>query len=86
MIRVWAAVPNPGPAQPPGTQGISTAISWTIWIVGALCFIGALAAAGKMALEWHRGMGTDGATGHLGKVLAACIVVAAAAPVVNALV
>lgn len=86
LITVLAAVPNPSPAQPPGTQGIATAMSWLVWIIGALCLIGAFAAAGKMALEWHRGMGSDGATGHLGKVLAACIVVAAAAPVVNALI
>ena len=85
-VSLYAAVPQPSPAQPPGTDKTSTVVNWIAWAVTIACLIGALGAAGKMALEWHRGMGQDTSVGHLGKVVFACIVVVCAAQVINQLV
>jgi hypothetical protein len=82
-----AALPDPDPTQPPGTDGLITLLNWFSWIVAAICLAGVLAAAGVMAWSHARGTptGNEGVT-RLGWSLVACVVVGAAAAMVGALV
>ncbi len=80
------AVVNPGTGiQPPGTQGIVTAMGYVSWVVCALCVTGVLLVAGRMALHHRQGIGGEHLSG-LAWVLAACILVAAGSGVVGALI
>lgn len=83
---VLAAVPNPGAVQPPGTQHATTAISYVLWIAGALLLVGAIIAGAMLAYESHHGMGGSQATARLSKVIGGCIVLACASQVINALI
>ena len=80
------AVVDPGTGiQPPGTQGIVTAMGYVSWVVCALCVTGVLLVAARMALHHRQGIGGAHMSG-LAWVLAACILVAAGSGVVGALI
>jgi cytochrome c oxidase assembly factor CtaG len=84
-LAVFGVV-NPGTGiQPPGTQGIVTALGYVSWIVCALCVAGVLMVAGRMALHHRQGIGGEHMSG-LAWVLGACILVAAGSGVVGALI
>ncbi len=79
-------VVDPGTGiQPPGTQGIVTAMGYVSWVVCALCVTGVLLVAGRMALHHRQGIGGEHISG-LAWVFAACILVAAGSGVVGALI
>lgn len=75
----------PASVQPPGTAGLLTVLSWGAWIVTLVCIAGIFAVAAKMALSHRRGEGSE-AVGQLGWVMGACVLIAAAGPIVNLLV
>jgi hypothetical protein len=78
--------PNPGTGtQPPGTAGLLTILRWAAWVVSGICVLGIFVVAGRMAVLHNRGEGGQHMTG-LAMVLGACVLVAAAGPLVNALV
>ena len=59
---VIAGVPNPGQgAAPPGSDKVTTLLSWLAWIVTALCVGGVLFAGGKMAISSQPGAATAAA-------------------------
>ncbi len=78
-----AATFNTNSVQPPGTQGVLTVINWVAWIVFALCAIGLLIAAGRVAIMHRRGQSMED-TG-LGGPIIGCIVGSCAGLVVGAL-
>lgn len=81
-----AQLPDPGRGTaPPGSEGISTIISWAAWVAFAVCILGVIIAGGMMALGSRRGEGGEHA-GRLGMVLGGCIVIGAASGLVGALV
>jgi hypothetical protein len=82
---VLAAIPVPPAVQPPGTAGLLTAVGWVAWVVTLACIGGIFFVAAKMAFAHRRGEGSE-AVGQLGWVLGACVLVAAAGPLVNALI
>ncbi|MFC3690458.1 hypothetical protein [Aquipuribacter hungaricus] len=54
-----ALIPDPAPAQPPGTEGITTVISWLKWI-GYVVVGGAIVIGGILiAVSFRRGEGQD---------------------------
>ena len=75
----------PATVQPPGTAGLLTVLSWGAWIVTLVCIAGIFAVAAKMAFSHRRGEGSE-AVGQLGWVMGACVLIAAAGPIVNLLV
>ena len=75
----------PAAVQPPGTAGLLTVLSWGAWIVTLICIAGISAVAAKMAISHRRGEGSE-AVGQLGWVMGACVLIAAAGPIVNLLV
>ena len=60
----YAAAPTPGQQQPPGTQGLTTMLSWGGWLVSFVCVAGLLVVAGMMALKHRRGEGGGAASGR----------------------
>lgn len=84
--RLLAAdIPAPTGVQPPGTEGLTTVLSWVAWGVTFLCVIGVFLVAGKMAFSHRRGEGSE-AVGQLGWVMGACILGASATSLVNVLI
>lgn len=70
--------------RPPGADGVDKVISWVTWIAFSICVLGVIIAGAMMAIGQRRGEGGEHAA-RLGWVLAACIVIGAAMPLVNAL-
>jgi len=82
---ILAQIKTPTSVQPPGTEGLLTALGWVAWVVTLACIGGVFLVAGKMAVSHRRGEGTE-AVGQLGWVLGAVVLIGAAGPVVNALI
>lgn len=82
---ILADINAPASVQPPGTAGLLTVLGWGAWIVTLACIGGIFAVAGKMAFAHRRGEGSE-AVGQLGWVMGACVLIAAAGPIVNLLV
>ena len=81
------AVVNPGTGiQPPGTQGIVTAMGYVSWVVCALCVTGVLLVAGRMALHHRQGIGGEHLSGLAWVLTHVRILVAAGSGVVGALI
>lgn len=82
---IAAGINTPVSVQPPGTAGLLTVVGWVAWIVTLACICGIFAVAGKMAFSHRRGEGSE-AVGQLGWVMGACVLIAAAGPIVNVLI
>jgi hypothetical protein len=82
---ILAEISIPSSVQPPGTEGLMTVMGWVSWGVTFLCIIGIFFVAGKMAFSHRRGEGSE-AVGQLGWVMGACVLIAAAGPIVNVLI
>jgi hypothetical protein len=82
---ILAEISIPSSVQPPGTEGLMTVMGWVSWGVTFLCIIGIFFVAGKMAFSHRRGEGSE-AVGQLGWVIGACVLIAAAGPIVNVLI
>jgi len=82
---IAAGINAPVSVQPPGTAGLLTVVGWVAWIVTLACIVGIFAVAGKMAFSHRRGEGSE-AVGQLGWVMGACVLIAAAGPIVNVLI
>lgn len=83
------AVIDPGQGTPPpGSDKITTLLSWVAWLVTAGCVAGVLYAGGKMAIAGVGSSGYGGGGEHgkaLGWVCAGCIVAGAASAIAGAL-
>ena len=82
------SVVNPGTGvAPPGSDHLTTILSYLAWCVTALCVAGVLLVAGKMAVSL-RGGGHGGSehVGALGWVLVAAVAAGSASAVVGALI
>lgn len=82
---IAADINVPAAVQPPGTAGLLTVLGWGAWIVTLVCIAGIFAVAAKMAFSHRRGEGSE-AVGQLGWVMGACVLIAAAGPIVNVLI
>ena len=82
---ILAGITTPTSIQPPGTAGLMTVMGWVSWGVTFLCIIGIFLVAAKMAFSHRRGEGSE-AVGQLGWVMGACVLIAAAGPIVNVLI
>ena len=77
-----ASIPNPGPIQPPGTEGLVSIMGWVKWIALAVCILGLVVAGALMAIQSRRGEGGE----HMGKIamaLGGVIVISAAGSLVG---
>ena len=80
-----AALPNPDPLQPPGTDRFTDVMGWVKWVALAALIIGLMVAGGMMAFGSRRGEGGEHA-GRIGMILMGVIIVSAAAALVGFLV
>ena len=81
------AVVDPGQgAAPPGSGHLTTLVSYVAWGVTALCVVGVLIAAGKMAVAHHRGAGGGEHAAALGWVLVAAVIAGSASALVAAVI
>jgi hypothetical protein len=80
------AVLDPGQGvAPPGAEGIATIVQWVAWTVLAVCVVGVLLVAGRMAVAHRRGEGGQYAA-ELGLVLGGAVLVGSASGLIAALV
>ena len=84
-IRGVYAVGNVTPAQPPGTDKITTLLQWTLWGVSIACVLGVLVICGMMAVSHHRGESAGHHLGKLGAVFGGALLSGAAAGMVTAI-
>jgi hypothetical protein len=81
------AIIDPGQGTaPPGSGQLTTLVSYVAWGVTALCVVGVLIAAGKMAVAHHRGGGGGEHAASLGWVLVAAVVAGSASALVAAVI
>ena len=61
-VHIAGVIPDPDPVQPPGTEGVTTILSWLKWIgyvvVGGAIIVGCMA----IAVNFRRGEGQDAIT------------------------
>ena len=79
-----ADITQPSPVRPPGTEGLTTLLSWGMYLIAFAGIVGVLIASGSMMLSNRRGEGGEQAA-KLGWVMGGCIVAAASASIVNVL-
>lgn len=76
---VPADIPNPDPVQPPGTEGVTTIMSWLKWIgyavVGGAIIVGGI----LIAVSFRRGEGHDALPKILWPMAGAIVIGAGAA-------
>lgn len=77
-----STLPDPDPVQPPGTEGLTTLLSWVKWIGLAVCVLGLIAAGTMMAIQSRRGEGGEHA-GKIGMALGGVIIISAATSLVG---
>jgi hypothetical protein len=81
------AIINPGQGTaPPGSGQLTTLVSYVAWGVTALCVVGVLIAAGKMAVSHHRGSGGGEHAAALGWVLVAAVLAGSASALIAAVI
>ena len=81
------AIIDPGQGTaPPGSGQLTTLVSYVAWGVTALCVVGVLIAAGKMAVSHHRGGGGGEHAAALGWVLVASVLAGSASALVAAVI
>ena len=81
------AIIDPGQGTaPPGAGNLTTLVSYVAWGVTALCVVGVLIAAAKMAVAHHRGAGGGEHAAALGWVLVAAVVAGSASALVGAVI
>lgn len=81
-LDVLAALPDPDPIQPPGTEGFTAILGWAKWVALAVCILGLFAAGALMAVQSRRGEGGEH-VGKIGMALGGVIVISAAVALVG---
>lgn len=76
-----AALPNPNPEQPPGTDGFTTLLNWLAWGAIALGLGGFLASAGYLAFASFTGREINGFKGLVISIIV-CILATAAGTII----
>lgn len=84
--QIQAEIPNPAPAAPPGSNGLTTILGWIMWIIFGLAVAAILIVAGKMMFDHRNGQGGGQAATGLIWVMAGSIVAAVASGLVGAVV
>lgn len=85
LLQAGLAPTDSGPVAPPGVAAkTNTVIGWTKWGCFAVCIIGLIFVASKLAINNRRGESEDHAK-SLGAVMAAAVVCGAAGSLIAAL-
>ena len=62
IVTTYLAIPNPGPAAPPGSDKLTTLLQWGLWLATLLC-VGAVVKAGVQIAMASHGRGSGGEHG-----------------------
>lgn len=85
LLQAGLVPADSGPVEPPGVATkTNTIIGWAKWGCFAICIIGLIFVAAKLAISNKRGEGEDHAK-SLGAVMAAAILAGAAGSLIQAL-
>jgi hypothetical protein len=79
-----AALPNPHPVAPPGSEGFLTILNFAMWVLLALCILALMVTGAMMGFNARRGQGGEHASA-LGWVLAGSIVIGSASGIIGVL-
>lgn len=80
---IGGTIPNITPEQPPGTDGLTTALNWLSWIIIIIGVAGFLVSAGTLAFAALTGREFNSAKG-LGLSIIVCILATAAGVILQA--
>jgi hypothetical protein len=84
VLLLLAQAQAPHPVAPPGSGKFQTVENWLMWGAITICVVGLIVCGAKLAIE-HRNGGGGGIGGQVGIVMAGCVLIGAAAPLINAL-
>ena len=85
MLTTLALIDPQRGLAPPGSDGITTVVSWGAWIALAFCVLGVIITGGMMAVQSRRGEGGE----HMGRLafaLGGAIIVGSASALVGTFV
>jgi hypothetical protein len=84
ISRVTASIYNPGTGSAPSelVGKVHLLMDIVAWGATGACIVGVIIVAAMMALAHHRGMGSEHLA-RLGNVLAACVLIGTAGPIVQ---
>ena len=83
---VWVvAAPDPGAGSaPPGSGNFLKILGWAKWVASGIGVLGLILVGAAMAISHRRGTGGEHGSAF-GWVLAGCLLIASAAPIVTAM-
>lgn len=81
-LSLPAALPDPAPIQPPGTEGIATVLGWAKWIGLVVAIFGIIIVAIIMSVNSRRGEGAQN-VGTLGFIFMAVVLIGASTALIG---
>ncbi len=85
LLQAGLVATDSGPVAPPGVEAkTDTVIGWAKWVCFAICILGLIFVAAKLAANNRRGEGEDHAK-SLGAVMVSAILAGAAGSLIQAL-
>lgn len=82
LINFSGLLPDPDPVAPPGTEGVTTIISWVKWGALIVAVLALIAAGAMIGLQRRRGEGDEG-IGWIAKILVGVVIIGGAVSLIS---